>query len=59
MVGSHRESWHSEQRMGFEFLSKVKTKKFQETHIIGHAQGNDDITKHSPNNPCLRGDIIR
>ena len=30
-----------------------------ETHIIGHAYGNNDITKNPPNIPYLQGDVIK
>ena len=30
-----------------------------ETHIIGHAHGNNDITKNPPNIPYLQGDVIK
>ena len=30
----------------------------RETHIIGHAYGNNDIAKNPPNIPYLQGDAI-
>ena len=50
IVESYRESCHSEQGMRFELLSEDKV---QGTHIIGHAHGNDNIAKHTPNDPHL------
>ena len=30
-----------------------------ETHIIGHAHGDDDIAKGTPNGPYLQGVVIK
>ena len=31
----------------------------QETHIVGHAHGNNDIANNPPNIPYLQGDVIK
>ena len=31
----------------------------KETHIIGHAYGNNDIANNPPNIPYLQGDVIK
>jgi hypothetical protein len=42
-----------------KYLSKSKREKVSETHIIGHAHGNNDIAKDTPNGSYLRGVVIR
>jgi len=55
MVVSHRESCRREQGTRSDyFLTKTKG-EIPETHVIGHAHGDDGITKNTPNVPYLQG----
>ena len=49
MVESYRKSCHREQEMRFDCSPEEG-----ETHIIGHAYGNNDIAKDVPNIPHLQ-----
>ena len=56
MLESHRES--CQQGMRFDRSPKAR-ETFRETYIVDHADGDNYIAKNAPNEPDLRGDVIR